>query len=127
MPDIDWTNKTMIDFVNNTYYLTNDELDEAITILKQYPEYKGYWIESEIKDKKWNYSDYKELWEHLKAFKECSIIYLDNDYVTARMLRQHPDMVKLAEVYDNSDYIQHEPQPLLPRLRQINKTVMIFE
>lgn len=117
----------MIDFYNNTYYLRPEEFDEAIEILKKHPEYKGMWGLREFYDGKTNLDDYDSLWEYIDDCRTGNNIYMDNEYITSKMIQQNPNIVKLAEVYDLSRYAQHDPQPLLPLLRLLDKQVLTFE
>ena len=120
----------MIDFKNNTYTVTQVEKAEVIEILKKHPEYRdfeaGYVFESYGFEK----DSYDLLWQQIDEqcqYSDINIIYLDNEYITDSNIRQHPWLIGLAEVYTNEDCVQHNPQPLLPELKKIDRQLIIIE
>ena len=121
----------MLDFYKNTYYIRLADKDEAIRILKKYPEYKGFTNDS-FSDDKMLSGEYQPLWVELKNRFSSSIVgydhlFLDNEYLNDGFIKQHPESVKIAEVYSNGAFRQHEPIDLLPELKRLEKQVMMFE
>ena len=92
----------MIDFYNNTYFVKRSEKDVVIEILKRHPEYRGY-------------------------NGDAMINSYGNDYITMSMIQQHPWLIELSDVYINENCVKHDPQPLLPRLIQIDRQLMKVE
>lgn len=62
----------MLDFYKNTYYITNDERQEVLELLKRHPEYKGcYSIQMPIREvlKHCHHIDkFTTLYETLEAY-----------------------------------------------------------
>ena len=119
----------MLNFHKNTYFVNYDDRDEVINILKKYPEYKGftadcYWDDRTFKD------HYTPIWselEHRFAEDGNVSLYLDNEYITESNIQHHSWLIGLAEVYTNEDCVQHNPQPLLPELKKIDRQLMKVE
>ena len=119
----------MLNFYKNTYIVNYDDRHEVINLLKQYPEYKGftadcYWDDRTFKD------HYTPLWselEHRFAEDGNVSLYLDNEYITESNIQHHSWLIGLAEVYTNEDCVQHNPQPLLPELKKIDRQLIIIE
>lgn len=121
----------MIDFYNNTYFVKRTEKDEVIKILKRHPEYRSFQGEYEFNDCGLNQDNYDCLWEHIDIlfcdYFDDDTIYLDNEYITPSEIQQHSWLVGLAEIYTNEDCVQHNPQPLLPELKKIDRQLMRVE
>jgi len=121
----------MIDFSKNTYFVKRIEKDEVIKILKRHPEYRGFDGISMFNNGGLYQDNYTLLWkqieENFKYYTSSNIQYLDNEYITDSKIKQHPWLIGLAEVYTNDEYVQHEPQPLLPELKKIDRQLMKVE
>lgn len=121
----------MLDFYKNTYYIRLADKDEAIRILKKYPEYKGF-TNDRFSDDKMSKGEYQPLWLELEnrfggLLASNKRLFLDNEYLHDEFIKQHPESVKIAEVYSNGAFRQHNPVNLLPELKQLEKQVMMFE
>lgn len=119
----------MLNFSKNTYIVNYDDRHEVINILKNYPEYKGFtnngdWHDRIFKDQ------YPPLWSELEQrfahFDRCDL-YLDNEYVTDKLILDNPKVVKIAEVYKNGVCVQHTPKNLLSELQQLAKQLIKIE
>ena len=121
----------MLDFYNNTYFVTRTEKDDVIKILKRHPEYRGYNGDAMINSYGFEQDKYESLWKQIdKRFNDydsCNLLFLDNDYITMSMIQQHPWLIELSDVYINETCVKHDPQPLLPRLIQIDRQLMKVE
>ena len=123
----------MLDFYNNTYTVRKEELVEVRRLLKKYPEYKGLYgtcVFSAILENSTNLQEYPTLSKSLDKYFEYynePVVFLDNEFITDQMVEQNSDIIKLAEIYNNDDCIQHYPaKSLLTELRRLEKQVMRF-
>ena len=117
----------MIDFKNNTYTVTQAEKAEVIEILKKHPEYRGFGAGYVFESYGFEKDSYDLLWQQIDEqcqYSDINIIYLDNEYITESNIQHHSWLIRLAEVYTNEDCVQHNPQPLLPELKKIDKQLM---
>ena len=120
----------MIDFYNNTYFVRRCEKDEVIDILKRHPEYRGFEAGYVFASYGFEKDSYDLLWQQIDEqfqYSDVNITYLDNEYITESNIRHYSWLVELAEVYTNDEYIQHDPQPLLPELKKIDRQLMKVE
>ena len=116
----------MIDFKNNTYTVTQAEKAEVIKILKRHPEYKGFTGTTDMYLNKCDFEKYRLLWSVLDDWLDRFDItaYLGNEFLTSKMISKNSNMIRLTEVFGNPRYAKHEPQPLLPYLRQIDNKLI---
>ena len=120
----------MLDFYNNTYYIAKGELPEVIEILKRHSEYKGYKIRTDMDINGFNLDKYDTLWQLLEDYADVFAskkIYLDNSWLTAKMVNQNLDMIRLTQAYCNGKYTMHNPQSLITTLKYLDRQVLILE
>ena len=60
-------------------------------------------------------------------YEGSNTLYLDNEYLKTSKIRRHPWLIGLAEVYTNNEYVRHNPQPLLPELKKIDRQLIRIE
>ena len=113
----------MLDFYHNTYVVYKEEFSKVLEILKNHPEYKGFFSKYEFHDKY-----HLKLWELLEYhFDVYTVAYLDNQYLSVEKIAKNPDMKKITQVYNYKAVTQHEPKSLLTALMQLDKQVMRFD
>ena len=123
----------MLDFYNNTYVVTEDDLPEVLELLKQHPEYKGVGLLRNLNNEKYiqllgDVIDFRASWFPHET------LYVSHPHVPWENINTNPDRRQLAQVYfeETADsyrkkgFVTHEPQSLLTALQR-DKQVMKFE
>ena len=98
--------------------------------MKKHPEYRGFEAGYIFESYGFEKDSYDLLWQQIDEqcqYSDINIIYLDNEYITESNIQHHSWLIGLAEVYTNEDCVQHNPQPLLPELKKIDRQLIIIE
>ena len=119
----------MLDFYNNIYTVTEDDLPEVLEHLKRHPEYKGFISAVTFMDNKYSIERYDSLWYSLNFYFSISSgsVYLNNNLVIPKMIQSNPDIVKVARIHACVPDDYHGQQSLLTALMQLDKQVMRFD
>lgn len=119
----------MLDFYNNTYIVTEDDLPEVLEHLKTHPEYKGFISATTFMDNKCGIEQYDSLWYSLNFYFSITSgsVCLTNNLVTPKMIQSNPDIVKVARIHVGIPDDEHGQQSLLTALMQLDKQVMRFD